>query len=57
MSISGGGDDAKFLQSRQFVGNPFGGVERIVQKSTYGREQLLAEVRELVSARATAVQP
>jgi PAS domain S-box-containing protein len=34
-----------------------GGVERIVQKGTYGREQLLAEVRGLVSARAAQVQP
>jgi PAS domain S-box-containing protein len=34
-----------------------GGVERIVQKSTYGREQLLAEVRELVSTRTPAVKP
>ena len=34
-----------------------GGVERIVEKGTYGREQLLAEVRELVAAHSAGVRP
>jgi CheY-like chemotaxis protein len=34
-----------------------GGVERIVEKGTYGREQLLAEVRQLVAAHSAGVRP
>jgi len=34
-----------------------GGVERIVEKGAYGREQLLAEVRELVAAHSAGARP